>query len=517
MNSEPNNINQNYNDVNNFNTINNNIPNTSIFNQQAPQNFNNFEVAPKKSNKKIILLILALVIIILGLVAFFYFKSKDVLVEGVNLSYVFDPEKPIIIKNNDKYGYISSKGKTLIEPIYISASDFYGDYAIVSVSDSTELYFDRKYQVIDKKGNVKIETYSIPEFYEEENIWIIESTLYDKNFNRITNENVSVSYIKNGYLAWDNYLARAGGIMTSDGKVTYTYHYLEDESYINIEVSDAEEVFKNNYCRINVENEKYAIVNCKTGKVVYDFTTKYISGYSDNIYKISNHDTYDLLYYIYIQDDSIVYKSNGSSAYLYYSTYGGYVSIYDLFNDNYEYRYLDINTKELLTDSYNVTKIEELSEYDLIEQTYGYRPFESGNKYGLLSKDKIVLPSQYDGVGFVNKLLFKYVKSKNNKEIGYVTLDDNVSIMNFKNKKALATFKNAEVLDHNNSTFIKITLEDDNGYTKGYVVYNVLTNKTMNFSKDDKFSIYSNYITLEKNNNKIYYNTDLKQIYVEDI
>lgn len=518
MNSEQNNINymnQN-NNVNNFNAINNSIPNTPIYNQQAPQNFNNFEGAPKKSNKKIILLILAIVIVILGVVTFFYFKSKNVLVDGVNLSYVFDPDKPIVVQKDYKYGYITSDGKSLLEPIYISASDFYGDYAIVSVTDSTESYFDKKYQVIDKKGTVKIETYSIPEFYEEENIWIIDSALYDINFNRVTNENVSVQYLRNGYLAWDNYLAKAGGIMTSDGKVTYTYHYQENESYINIEVSHIEEGFKDNYCRINVENEKYAIVNCKTGKVVHDFTTNYISRYDDNIFKISNNETYELLYYVYIQDDKIVYKSNGSSAYLYYSTYGGYVSIYDLFNENYEYRYLDINTKKLLTDSYNVTKPEELSEYDLIEQKYGYRPFESGSKYGLLSKDKVILPSQYDGVGFVNELLFQYVKNRNNQHVGYVTLDDNISIMNFKNQKALATFENAEVLDYSDSTFIKITLEDANGYTKGYTIYNVLSNKSISFEKDDDFKIYSNYVTLEKNNKKIYYNTNLKQIYVEE-
>ena len=39
--------------------------------------------------------------------------------------------QPIVVKKDGKYGYINTKGKFVIEPVFESASNFNGNYAIV--------------------------------------------------------------------------------------------------------------------------------------------------------------------------------------------------------------------------------------------------------------------------------------------------------------------------------------------------------------------------------------------------
>lgn len=513
--NEQNNMNfQNFNYVNNQNGVNNmqNMQNMQMYNQTQPQNTNYFGVAPKKNNKKIFLIIIAVAILLIGVGVFIYFKSKDVVLEGVNLSYVFDPNKPIPIRKNDYYGFIDSQGKVLLPTKYLYATEFYGDYALVRVRNQNS---DDVYQIIDREGNVKLQSEYEPEYYISEDIWIVDGVLYDKNIKQITNNNVIVSYDKNGYLRWLNYSAKSSGIMTTDGKVTYTYNSKGNESYLSLTVSDDEGVLKENYCRISIENEKYAIVNCKTGKMIYNFTTNHISVDSGNIFEVSNHDTFETLYYLYIQNDKVVYKSKGSDAYLYFNDSEGYISVYDLIGSEYEYRYLDINTQKLVSNRSEVT-FDEVSDYDKMKQDYGYVVFSAGNSVGLLYNDKVAIKGDYDEIDFVNKNLFNYIKQKNNQHLGYVETDDKISIMDFNANKTLATYSDADIYDYDNSTFIKIVLYDEDYYKKGYVIYNVLTKQSKNFDKDDDFEIYSNYVTHEKNNKTIYYNTEFKQIYVEN-
>ena len=85
---------------------------------------------------------------------------------------------------------------------------------------------------------------------------------------------------------------------------------------------------------------------------------------------------------------------------------------------------------------------------------------------------------------------------------------------NLKKSESLYVFDSRYVYDYQDSTFIKITLYDDMDTTKGNLVYNLLTDKSMFFENNNDFEIWSNYIIDKKDGKETYYNTDLKQIYV---
>lgn len=83
-----------------------------------------------------------------------------------------------------------------------------------------------------------------------------------------------------------------------------------------------------------------------------------------------------------------------------------------------------------------------------------------------------------------------------------------------KSSKAITTFNHSFVTSYDNSTFIKVGIHAENNYTTtGYKIYNLLSNKSMDFNLGDTISIGSNYVTVEKNDKTVYYNTDFKQIY----
>ena len=99
------------------------------------------------NNKKLLIIVgCSLLFLVLFIALIIYFITS-----GKPISQVYNPDSPILINKNGKYGYIDSKGKVLIKPKYEFAYPFYGDYALVVVNDSEE-----KYNLIDKKGNVKL-------------------------------------------------------------------------------------------------------------------------------------------------------------------------------------------------------------------------------------------------------------------------------------------------------------------------------------------------------------------------
>ncbi len=147
--------------LNTFNSMNNIDPNINTFNNQNfnsaqnyGSNFNQDFSTGKPKGKKTILIVLVLLILV-GVAGFFIFKIFGSNKNFANLNSIFDPKKPIVVKNNEKYGYITSDGKTMIEPQYNSADDFYGDYALVSVDNpNKDSYNKTLYEIIDKKGSM---------------------------------------------------------------------------------------------------------------------------------------------------------------------------------------------------------------------------------------------------------------------------------------------------------------------------------------------------------------------------
>lgn len=230
------------------NSINENINNNFISSQTVSpvqsqsnttinQTYNN--PGKGKSRRKKIILAIVVLLILVGVIAFFLIKGLFKNDEISNLNYIFDPDKPIIIEKEGKYGYITSEGKTMIEPQFNDANDFYGDYAVVSVDNPDEYaYNDNLYQIIDKKGNVKLEvnSYIEPEYYSDYNIWVANGILYDSKLNPMLEEGITVNYISDGYLAYVNNIKNEAGIMTYKEKVLFTL----PSNSINVDICSAE-------------------------------------------------------------------------------------------------------------------------------------------------------------------------------------------------------------------------------------------------------------------------------------
>lgn len=274
----------------------------------------------KKFNYKILIIVVIAIILAIGGYLLFTKKSKNKLT--TDISAIFDSDQPIVVKKGKKYGYIDIDGNILIEPKYDNATSFNGNYAIVRL--------DGTYQVIDRKGEMKIETtYSNDiKYVSDHKVWIIKNKLYDSDLKQLTEEDKVVSYEDNGYLSWTN--SNQAGIMNTKGKITYTYNFKDGESYLGFTSSDTDDSLENHYCRVTLDNKKYAIVNCDTGKVIYDYTDKYIYSEDDNIYTLYADSGYNSkASVVYIQNDKIAYQSSNPEVELDYSN--GYIIIKDVF------------------------------------------------------------------------------------------------------------------------------------------------------------------------------------------
>lgn len=482
---------------------------------------NNNQVNTNKKNKKVIIIIVAVVIaVVIGLILFFALRGGKKSGEYASLSYVFDPNKPIVIEENNLYGYITSTGKTMIEPKYKKAGAFYGDYAVVSVeNDSESSYRSSVYQIIDRKGNVIItsESYSAPKYYTDYEVWVIDGVLYDSKLNRIVDEAITVDYVSNGLFSFVDYAHEASGIIDSKGKVVFKW----DGAVASIDISDNDNSEDDLYATVTVYKEKQVIVSLKTGKVLYtveDAEKEYVYVSDDNIFSLRNRDDYSTLKYMYFKDGKLVYE-NSDLYDLDLEDYNkgilklNYGSGYKDLGKTSRYAYYDINTKKE-SENKPSSSVSTSTSVDLTELTYGYKQFSCSSKDGLMSGENIVLPCEYDDIDFVNSSLYKYVQMSKKQDLVLLEKDDVTTLFNLKNKKELVSFDSTSVYDYSTSTFIKATIYGD-GYTKkNIIIYNILSGKSMTFEADKDVSIYSNYIVVEEDDSDIYYNTNLEQIYV---
>lgn len=90
-----------------------------------------------------------------------------------------------------------------------------------------------------------------------------------------------------------------------------------------------------------------------------------------------------------------------------------------------------------------------------------------------------------------------------------------MNLYDLKEGKNITSFDSRYVYDNYGSTFLKASLYSSSSYEEaGYIIYNLLSNKSMNFGKDDEVIIGSNYLVVKKDGKRTYYNTDFKQIHV---
>lgn len=496
----------------NINSINNSIPNTNNqntnqVNYNAIPNTNNSITNNKKIDYKKMLPIFigaAVAVVIIAIVGFTVIRNLF----GSTQGDLLDPNQPILVQKDSKYGYITSKGKKLIEAKYEYASPFYRGHAIVEAKVKKDGMEYSEYQVIDKKGKVKA-TSKISnsiKYLSEEDIWIIDDQLYNGKLKKISKDGITVKYEKNGILSWTDIKNKKAGIMTKKGKITYTYNLSSDETYFSINMSDKEEELTENYCRIVVENKKYAVVNCNTGKIIYDYTEDFILNEKNNIFSVSTRNTYSRLSKFYVKNDKIAYQVSDSNLDIAYEK--GYIRISDNSKSYSEkYSYYDLASNKIV-DKGQVNN--NSSNIDLIklEALIGLTQYTCDNGVGLKNKGKVVLECKWSSVDTLSPLVYEYLKKKG-KNYVLAQKDSKTYLINLKNGKVVEEFNASYINNYTTSTFITYTDKE----TDKRVIFNLLTLKSIATDKSNSVSINSNFIKIKENDITNYYNTNLKMIY----
>ncbi len=497
--------------------VNENIETSVSTNQLQQVDYNNpSNIKPTNSKTAIIIAIVAAIILVAIVIFVVFSPNKTTADEKEIINNKFDPEKLIVIKKDNNYGYINSKGKVVLPAKYESASNFYGDYAVVRAEVKDGSLTKTVYQIIDKKGKVKKQADKKTEYLEKINMWIIDNELYNASMKKISPTDVKVEAADNedGYFVWVNPKKNIGGIMNDKGKITYTYKFQTGENYINIEPSEVDESLKERYCRVNIENDKYAVVNCDTGKVVYDFTEKFISVNDDNIFDINKLNSYDDESYIYFQNDKIAYKTDDTQN-VRFDYYPGYLYIRDNTKSYSEgrYTYLHLDTMEIKNEKPANAKEDE-ENLDDWEKYTGLKELYQNGKYGLSSDKEIVLSAEWNNLKYLDVDLYKYLKS-NNKSYIYAQKNNKWYLVDLSENKAIKEFNTSYISTSENSTFIYYTDKD----TDNKKVYNLISGKTLNVPKGMYLYTYSNYVTIKDYSAKTlkYYNTDLELIYTENL
>lgn len=501
----------NSNELNSSNLNNNaNIEqsNISLNNNNGLGNTGSFK---EKVKSKKFLLIIAIVVIlaILLAVGFVMYKKSNSVMQNSELAKYSDSSSLIEVKKDGKYGYINMDGKFVVKPLYEEVLDYNDKYAVVKSSTSVTSDKSEVYQLIDFDGNVKMSSDSMYGFIysEEYKTWLANGAIYDNNLKRITNDDIDVCLATTGFYSWTNKSKTEGGIIRADGKITFTYKF-EDKNNTSIDVkapiSSGEEI-KEKYCIVNILYDKYGVVNCNTGKIVYDFSSKKISTISNNIFDVYDGSYSNKVLTFYAQNDKIMYQSTYKNASIFYKS--GYINI----NDENGSLYYDTKNGEKLEKRPSVfdnllgkSDKEEFSEFT------GITEFSCDKgKVNLKKNDKELLSCEWSEFDYIDINLYKYLLS-NNKNYILAIKDDKYYIVDIDKNKIISEF-DTYYFDRDSSLFIFYI--DSN--SKKRVLYSWLNGNKIELSKESSYEKFSNYVTVTENGKTKYYNSNLKLIYTE--
>lgn len=518
-----NNNNQVNNSINSQYIENNNQQVNLTTNEPVINNQNNNNKFKSLINKKTIIIISCIILGIVVIVfAFKFLGNSSKSINAVDTKSLLDPNKPIMIEENNKYGLISSKGKIILEPIYSNISEYYNNYAITTKKVGDETI----YQIVDINGNIMVDNINDKPYYVEGyNNWVYDDKLYNSNFKVISDENLYIDYEEYGYLTYSNYNTNISGIMNGNGKSIYEW----EGTLISLTVSNNTYNDKELYSIVKDLSDKTIIINLKNGKVMKKLENpdKSIYAEDDGIFKAINSN-YDYDEWYWFVDNKLAYYANEvideMSVYDYenrilqidygydYEELGKEKRIY--YYDAKNNKMLDEEPKRKAYKLDDINRYGALDNYDeILEEFYGYRTVYENEKYGINKKDSIILPNEYDRIDFIDLNVYNYFKDKG-KELVIVRKDKKAALLNLKNKKSILSYDNASITDNENSSFLNINLYEDSGYTpKETIIYNLITGKQMSIPKNSTLDVNSNYIIVKDNNKKVYYNTDLEEIY----
>jgi len=468
-------------------------------------------------NKKILIPIIAVAAVVLLVIGFLVITNLGggAGSEKAAVKTLLDPKKPVLVEKSGKYGYVSHKGKVLIEPKYSEATEFYGNYAIVKVDDAE---YDYTYQIINQKGKeqLKEDVIGQPTYDPEFGTWIIDYRLYNSKLKPITKEGISVFEMASGYYSYSNYDQERSGIMNAKGKSLWDWKHSSFYGDLSESMYDDKDLY---VAVKSYDDDTEVVVSLKKGKIVYElenYKRDNIHAESNGIFTIKDEDSYDTKTWLYFKDGKLKYETSDSKIedVEVYDDEKQILELYYGYNDDYEreYKYYDVKAKEFVTDVEDKDDDDDDEDLDLYELTYGFKPFESSDKYGIMSEDKILVPSKYDDVEFISYAPFLYMKEFKHKELVLFEKDDKMILYDVKKNKEISTFDASSATTYEASSFIKLTKYEDYD-VEGYIVYNLITGKMKEYDEDAELEFGSNFYK-EKNGSKdIYYNTNMEQIY----
>ena len=501
------------------NNINQDVQTNQVQVETAPINNEQFMQTPQvqqpsqnnffKDKKNIIIIAVVCLVVLVG--GYFGFKAIFKSSTGDNkLDALLNDDIPIMVKKDGKYGYINTNGDVVIDINLAVATDFIGNYAIVG-KESGENFLSRKYYVINNKGEEMLSASFASDINHEDDydIWIVDDKLYDNNLKQLSQDNVKVDYEDYGYLSWINKEAKTAGIMDTTGKVIYTTNLNSDETFVSVYPSYIDKSLKERYCIFNIENERFAIVNCDNGKVVYDYTTDHISKDDNNLFEISTNGDYQFIKEIYVGNDKIMHETSDENVEMTYNS-DGYVRIYDK-NKSYPdcYSYLDLSTGNISSEVPRSTVTNDIDIIDEVESLSGIKKFYNNGHFGIKKGDQIVIESEWNNIIYFDVSLHKYLKTQG-KEYVMARKDDKTYILDLNSGKQVAEFNSKSIIDSSRSPFVYY--KDGNNA----VIYGLLNGKTLSTSSENSIYLRSNYFAIRENNKLDYYNKDFKHIFTGD-
>ena len=498
--------------INNSNELNNNVNieqnNLSLNNNNELGDTSSLK-EKVKSKKSLLIIAIVVILAILLVIGFVIYKKSNSSTQNSELAKYNDSSSLIEVKKDGKYGYINMDGKFVVKPLYEEVLDYNDKYAVVKSSTSVTSDKSEVYQLIDFDGNVKMSSDSMYGFIynEEYKTWLANGAIYDNNLKRITNDDIDVRLATSGFYSWTNKSITEGGIIRADGKITFTYKF-EDKNNASIEVEapiSADEEIKEKYCIVTVPNSKYGVVNCNTGKIVYDFSSKKISTISDNIFSVYDGSYSNKVLTFYAQNDKIMYQSTYKNASIFYKS--GYINI----NDENGTLYYDTKNDKKLEERPSVfDNLLGDSDEEKFNKFTGITEYECDNGNMNLKKDnKSLLSCEWSEFSYMDFDLYKFLLSKNKNYI-IALKDRKYYIVDINKNKVISDFDTYFLED--DETLFSI-YHDSN--SRKEVIYSWLNGNKIELSEDSSYERFSNYVTVTENGKTKYYNSDLKLIYTE--
>lgn len=419
-------------------------------------------------------------------------------------SYLNDNDYAMFQKDG-KYGYIDLTGNIVIEPQFEYANKFEGNYALVKNNSK-----DKMFSIINKKGEKVKETKGSASYNEYNNYWNIDNKLYDKDLKDVTPKDISIVSYSNSYYLYYTNDKKEMGLLNSNLEKTYSRKY---STNLTFAASSTQYGMENTYCGIS-----NLIVNCDTGKEIYNLKeNEYISMSNNNYFIINNVDSNEFIKAIYVEDDKIVFTLNEETNLYYYYNYGDpflyiestkkYYSVLNKkFSNDYSIAFGKVKYENSVFYNKNY-KVEQCASNE--ESLY--------KNYSIKSENQEIIPCTKFEV-FTD---FQDIKiSGELYKMGITPVVINDSLLNLETGKEIAK------IDYKHSYSTINTLSDDSSfftayyYTKEYAtgdvvtkIYNIITGKSIIINSDDRIIADYNYFIINKNGKFIYYNKNMEKIF----